>query len=65
VLIAYSKVVAQKKKPRFLENRGSGLNMIALKSTYDLVRMHTLRLSRYSNKGVAVGKSEIRKAVHI
>jgi hypothetical protein len=39
--------------------------MIALKSTYDLVRMHTLRLSRYSNKGVAVGKGEIRKTVHI
>jgi hypothetical protein len=39
--------------------------MIALKSTYLLMRMHMLRLSRYPCKGVAVGKGEIRKTVHI
>jgi hypothetical protein len=64
--MATPKIQAQKTKAAIGENRGFfGLNMIALSSTYLLMRMHTLRLSRYSCKGVAVGKGEIRKTVHI
>jgi hypothetical protein len=64
--MATPKFQAQKEKAAIGENRGFfGLNMIALRSTYLVMRMHTLRLSRYSCKGVAVGKGEISKTVHI
>jgi hypothetical protein len=64
--MATPKIQAQKEKAAIGENRGFfGLNMIALSSTYLVMRMHTLRLSRYSCKGVAVGKREIGKTVHI